>query len=82
MQMLDLALAPLRRGGVFDAAETLIPQQIADIALRLSKSRRAAHMPPPEVMFLHRKLGGMFLLMARLRVRIDLDRLLARLNVS
>ncbi|MEO1909112.1 MAG: AarF/ABC1/UbiB kinase family protein, partial [Paracoccus sp. (in: a-proteobacteria)] len=82
LQMLDLALAPLRRGGVFDAAETLIPQQIADIALRLSRSRRAAHMPPPEVMFLHRKLGGMFLLMARLRVRIDLDRLLARLNVS
>lgn len=82
LQMLDLALAPLRRSGVFDAAETLIPQQIADIALRLSRSRRAAHMPPPEVMFLHRKLGGMFLLMARLRVRIDLDRLLARLNVS
>lgn len=82
MQMLGLALAPLRRGGVFDAAETQIPQQIADIALRLSRSQRAAHMPPPEVMFLHRKLGGMFLLMARLRVRIDLDRLLARLNVS
>ncbi len=82
MQMIELALSPLRRGEDFDAAATTIPQQIADIALSLSQSRRVAHVPPPQIMFLHRKLGGLFLLLSRLQARIDLDRLLHRLGVS
>ena len=82
MQMIELAMSPLRQGGVFDVAATTIPQQIADIALRLSQSPRVAHVPPPEILFLHRKLGGLFLLLSRLRVQVDLDRMLRRLGVS
>jgi hypothetical protein len=32
----------------------------------------------PEVLFLHRKLGGMYLLSQRLRARVDLGALLER----
>jgi hypothetical protein len=36
------------------------------------------HVPPPEVLFLHRKFGGLYLLVARLRARVDLDRVMGR----
>ncbi|MBU2957781.1 AarF/ABC1/UbiB kinase family protein [Paracoccus sp. 1_MG-2023] len=73
LDMMQIAFAPLRQGGVFDVATTQIPQQIADLALDLARSRAAAEMPPPDILFLHRKLGGLYLLLARLHARIDLD---------
>lgn len=76
MQMITLAFNPLRTGGVFDLAATDIPQQISDIALSLARTRRPAHVPPPEILFLHRKLGGLYLLTSRLKGRVDLDRLI------
>ncbi|WP_282602703.1 AarF/ABC1/UbiB kinase family protein [Paracoccus sp. PARArs4] len=75
LDMIDIAFGPLRQGGVFDVAGTTIPQQIADLAMDLARTRSAAEMPPPEILFLHRKLGGLYLLLARLRARVDLDAL-------
>ncbi|MEZ5447896.1 MAG: hypothetical protein R3E89_02330 [Thiolinea sp.] len=33
------------------------------------------HTPPADALFLHRKLGGLYLLAARLRARVDVRRL-------
>lgn len=76
MQMMDLAFAPLRAGGIFDVASTDIPQRVAEMAMQVAQTRTRAEMPPPEILFLHRKIGGLYLLLARLRARIDLDDLL------
>jgi hypothetical protein len=38
---------------------------------------RYGRLPPPDVLFLHRKLGGMCLLSQRLRARVDLHGLLS-----
>ncbi|MGZ3218096.1 ABC1 kinase family protein [Paracoccus sp. T5] len=76
MQMMDLAFAPLRAGGVFDVAATDIPQRVAEMAMQVGQMRTRAEMPPPEILFLHRKIGGLYLLLARLRARVDLDDLL------
>jgi hypothetical protein len=32
-------------------------------------------MPPPDILFLHRKLGGMYMLCATLKARVDVGRL-------
>ncbi len=76
MQMMDLAFAPLRAGGTFDVAATDIPQRVAEMAMQVAQTRVRAEMPPPEILFLHRKIGGLYLLLARLRARVDLDDLL------
>lgn len=76
MRMMDLAFAPLRAGGIFDVAATDIPQKVADMAMQVAQTRARAEMPPPEILFLHRKIGGLYLLLARLRARVDLDDLL------
>ncbi|MFC0202200.1 ABC1 kinase family protein [Paracoccus rhizosphaerae] len=86
LQMMETAFQPLRRGGVFDVASTDIPQRITEVAMQIARTRQRAEMPPPEVLFLHRKFGGLYLLLARLHARVDLDdlvdpgRLEAQLN--
>lgn len=77
MEMMDLAFGPLRRPGLFDLSATDIPQRIADMAMTLSRRRHRAEMPPPEILFLHRKFGGLYLLLARLGARVDLRALTA-----
>ena len=76
LQMMETAFQPLRRGGVFDVASTDIPQRITETAMQVARTRQRAEMPPPEVLFLHRKFGGLYLLLARLRARVDLDELI------
>ena len=33
------------------------------------------HSPPADAVFLHRKLGGLYLLAARLKARVDVNKL-------
>jgi hypothetical protein len=39
------------------------------------------HTPPADALFLHRKLGGLYLLAARLKARVDIG-LLAQQHLS
>lgn len=73
LDMMEVAFTPLRQGGMMDLARTDIPQRVADLAMDLARKRSRAEMPPPEILFLHRKIGGLYLLLARLRARVDLD---------
>lgn len=76
MEMMEQAFAPLRAGGVFDPATSDIAQRVAQTAMLAARTRARAEMPPPEILFLHRKIGGLYLLIARLRARVDLDPLI------
>ena len=72
--MLDisaLGFAPLRAGGAFDFADRDFTAQMRS---RILKLREAGfnHTPPPELLFIQRKLAGVYLLGARLDVLIDL----------
>ncbi|MFN3824870.1 MAG: ABC1 kinase family protein [Pseudorhodobacter sp.] len=78
--LIDMAMGPLRAGGLFDTAQNDLPRRILDRGAALSRDRSTAHLPPTEVLFLHRKLGGLYLLAARLGARVDLDSLLARVR--
>jgi hypothetical protein len=48
------------------------------IAARIQRPWLAARFPPPETMFLHRKLVGTFLICAKLRARINVHSLIER----
>jgi hypothetical protein len=48
---------------------------LIDLRLREGFGR----LPPPEVLFLHRKLGGLYLLLSRLRATLPVSRLLSGL---
>lgn len=38
-------------------------------AIRVARPRQCAEMPPPEILFLHRMLGELYLLLARIGAR-------------
>lgn len=66
-----LVCEPLHHRGKYDFGASDLPARARDFGFDLAFKRGLLKAPPPETMFLHRKLAGMFLLVARLGARVD-----------
>lgn len=80
-QVLDIFLAacePLRHEGPYDFGASTLATRIRDVGLRLGRDRTFWHTPPADALFLHRKIGGLYLLAARLKARVDIRSLFLR----
>jgi predicted unusual protein kinase regulating ubiquinone biosynthesis (AarF/ABC1/UbiB family) len=71
VDMCLLACEPLRHVGRYDFGASDLPARMRDLGFELAIRRRLLRPPPPETMFLHRKLVGSFLLLARLGAQVD-----------
>ncbi|MGY6548201.1 MAG: ABC1 kinase family protein [Roseinatronobacter sp.] len=72
------ASQPLRAEGPHDFGTcTLIPD-LAQAGRALGAARDFWHVPPADLLFLHRKIGGIYLLAQRLRARVALRPLVDR----
>jgi predicted unusual protein kinase regulating ubiquinone biosynthesis (AarF/ABC1/UbiB family) len=80
--MAEHAAAPLRQAQPYDFGQTTLPLEIAEMGRPLGGSRKLWHIPPAELLFLHRKIAGMFLLAQRLRARVALRPRLERWRCS
>lgn len=72
-QVLDifvLACEPLRHSGLYDFGNTDLAARIRDAGMVLGMDRDFWHTPPADALFLHRKLGGLYLLAAKLKARV------------
>jgi predicted unusual protein kinase regulating ubiquinone biosynthesis (AarF/ABC1/UbiB family) len=69
--MILTAAEPARSATPFDFAGSSLSRRIQEQVMRLRLEQRIWRMPSPDILFLHRKLGGMYLLCARLRARVD-----------
>lgn len=70
--MFKAAMAPLRQEGPFDFGRSDVLERLRDMGHVLGNDRELAHIPPAATLFLHRKIGGMYLMAAKLRARIAL----------
>lgn len=77
-QMFEAAMVPLRQTTPFDFGRSPLLQTLRDMGLGMAGERDLAHVPPPATMFLHRKIGGIYLLAARLGARVALRPLMER----
>ena len=66
-----LVCEPLRRVGRYDFAASDLPARSRELGFDLGIRQGLLRTPPPETMFLHRKLVGSFLLLARIGARVD-----------
>jgi predicted unusual protein kinase regulating ubiquinone biosynthesis (AarF/ABC1/UbiB family) len=70
--MFTTAMAPLRQDSEFDFGRSDLLERLRDMGLVLGNDRDLAHVPPAATLFLHRKIGGMYLMAAKLRARVAL----------
>jgi predicted unusual protein kinase regulating ubiquinone biosynthesis (AarF/ABC1/UbiB family) len=78
IDLVQLAAEPARSSEPFDFGTTDLARRVSEQVLTLRLDHRSGQLPPPDVLFLHRKLGGTYLLSQRLRARVDLRALVAR----
>lgn len=69
------ACEPLRHAGPYDFGQSDLALRIRDTGVKLGMDREFWHTPPADALFLHRKLGGLYLLAAKLKVRVDIQAL-------
>lgn len=69
------ACEPLRYHAAHDFGQSGLIERIRDAGMVLSTEKNYWHTPPADALFLHRKLGGMYLLATQLRARVDVHAL-------
>jgi predicted unusual protein kinase regulating ubiquinone biosynthesis (AarF/ABC1/UbiB family) len=75
LDMFEMALEPLRYDGAFDFGATDMAPRLREAGMALGLDRDFWHIPPINTLFLHRKLGGLFLLAARLKAKVNVREL-------
>jgi hypothetical protein len=73
--LLRTATEPGRVDGDYAFAGSDLAGRMKDLVVEMRARDRYARMPPPQVLFLHRKLGGLYLLLNRLRACIPIGEL-------
>ncbi|MGE5171597.1 MAG: ABC1 kinase family protein [Rudaea sp.] len=66
-----LACEPLRHLGRYDFPGSDLPSRVHALVFELGFRHGLLRAPPPATLFLHRKLVGSFLLLARIGARVD-----------
>ena len=57
---------------MFDFAGSTLAREMSEAVLQLRLTEKYTRLPPTDMLFLHRKLGGLYLLLKRLGVRLPL----------
>lgn len=76
LDLISLATKPFRHPGPYDFGRSDLPARARAGSLARVSEHGFWRPPPPETLFLQRKLGGPFLICARLRARVDARALL------
>ncbi|MFY8273300.1 ABC1 kinase family protein [Pseudoalteromonas sp. SSDWG2] len=70
-----LACEPLRFDGEYDFANSDLPKRIKELGLAMSTQSQHWHAPPVDALFVHRKLGGLFLIGAKLGAKLNINKI-------
>ena len=71
-EMFEMAMEPLRQDDAFDFGSSDLLERLKNKGLAIGSERDLLHVPPASTLFLHRKIGGMYLMAARLKAKVRL----------
>ena len=77
LDLLTDATEPARLTAPYDFGTSNLASRMSEKVMTLRLDQRIWRLPPPDILFLHRKLGGLYMLCARLRAKVDVSELLA-----
>lgn len=69
------ACEPLSDSGPYHFGQSDIANRMADITIQMRKNQKHGQLPPADVLFLHRKIGGLYFILQRLQSVIDVPQL-------
>ncbi|MFK8043751.1 ABC1 kinase family protein [Congregibacter sp.] len=78
LELLLLALEPLREDVLYDFGNSTMPERLAALGKSATEYADFWHAPPTDVVYFHRKLGGIFMLAARMNARVNVNELMQR----
>lgn len=73
--LLRLATSPARTPGDYTFGGDDLARRMGEAVIEMRLQQGYSRLPPTEILFLHRKLGGLYLLLARLRASLPVARL-------
>ena len=76
LELLLLVLEPLRFDGDYDFAASDMPARLSELAQSAAAHSDFWHAPPTDVVYFHRKVGGMYMLASRMGARVNANRLM------
>jgi hypothetical protein len=76
LELFYIACEPLKSNDDYCFASSDMADRISEKGMALSMQHNYWHTPPIDALFLHRKLGGLFLLATRLKAKVNLRSLL------
>ncbi|QFT64171.1 AarF/ABC1/UbiB kinase family protein [Roseivivax sp. THAF30] len=76
LDMMEIAASPLRSDAPFDFRAERLATRFAEAGQHFAEERDFAVIPPVDALFLQRKVGGLYLLCARLGARVEVRPLL------
>ena len=75
VDLLATVTAPTRQPGCYDFAQSDLSEHLGAQVLSLRVEQGFGRLPPPDILYLHRKLGGLYLLLKRLTARVPVSAL-------
>ena len=76
LELATLVLAPLTVDEPYDFARSTLPGEVAARAGEIQDFREFWEVPPVDVAYIHRKIGGLFMLASRLGAQVNMHELL------
>ncbi len=77
-ELISVSAEPLRGGGRYDFGEANLAERARDISLDLTMRVGFLKPPPPEMVFIQRKLAGTYYLCSKLGARVRSGRMAER----
>ncbi|MDK9736863.1 AarF/ABC1/UbiB kinase family protein [Vibrio sp. D404a] len=77
LNLVKMACEPMLVEGDYDFKKSDLAKRLREAGTILSMEQEYWHTPPADALFLHRKIGGMYLLAARIGAKVNIRQLVA-----
>lgn len=71
LDILHMVSEPYRMEGAYDFGASDLALRLRDRGMEFRNEDKFSHLPPKDVLFIHRKIGGIYLLARRLKAQVD-----------
>ncbi|MCG7989423.1 MAG: hypothetical protein JAY64_02465 [Candidatus Thiodiazotropha weberae] len=81
IELLKCVTEPIRISGEYDFANSDLMNRMSEQAIELRLNQKYWHLPPHDVLLLHRKLAGLYLACVRLKTKLNVKALAVELTI-